>query len=160
MGGVAFSKPRPLADGDSLEGFHCGLEFVDGWLSTRAKGARVAGSAVVYVSFAGDKLAGFYTLSSQSISRGGTRGWLSRNAPEQIPVILLGMLGVDQSFQGQGLGRNLLLDAAKRAIAVSGEIGAKALVVDPADDKARKLYESCGFRGIPGSKRMFAKLVS
>ena len=160
MGGVAFSKPRPLESGDSLEGFSCGLDIVDNWLHTRAKGARAAGSAVVYVSYAANKLAGFYTLSSQSMYRHDARGWLSRNVPQQIPIILLGMLGVDQSLQGMGLGRNLLLDASKRACAVSGVIGAKALVVDPATETARKLYESCGFRAIPGSTRMFAKLTS
>jgi ribosomal protein S18 acetylase RimI-like enzyme len=90
--------------------------------------------------------------------RGNTRGWLARNAPQQILVILLGMLGVDERFQGMGLGRNLLLDASQRAAAISETIGARALVVDPASDAARRLYESCGFRSIPDSDRMFAKL--
>lgn len=93
------------------------------------------------------------------MSRHDARGWLARNAPQQIPVILLGMMGVDKDFQGEGLGRNLLLDASKRALAVSAEIGAKALVVDPADEHARGLYLHCGFREIPGSGRMFARLV-
>ena len=158
MGTVVFSRPRPLEDADNIEGFSCGVELVDDWLHLRAKTARRAGSAVVYVSYAGERLAGFYTLSTQSISRGKTRGWLARNAPQQIPVILLGMLGVDKEYQGKGLGRNLLLDASKRAKAVSETIGARALVVDPADDSARRLYEACGFRDMPGTDRMFAKL--
>ena len=158
MGSIEFSRPRPLDDADDIAGFSCGVELVDNWLQSRAKAARRAGSAVVYVSYAGKRLAGFYTLSSQSVSRGKTRGWLARNAPQQIPVILLGMLGVDREYQGKGLGRNLLLDASKRAKAVSETIGARALVVDPVDDSARKLYEACGFRDIPGTERMFAKL--
>ena len=51
--------------------------------------------------------------------------------PAQIPVILLGMLGVDKRYQGEGFGRDLLLDAVHRAGYVSEQVGAKALIVDP-----------------------------
>lgn len=105
-------------------------------------------------------LAGFYTLSSQSMARSGVGGWLARNAPSQIPVILLGMLGVDARWHGEGLGHSLLVDAAQRSSAVAQSIGARALVVDPADDSARAFYVRHGFRPIPGSNRLFAKLSS
>lgn len=158
MGGLAFTKPRPLVGSDVLDGFESGLPVVDEWVRSHARKARDAGTAVVYVSFTDGLLAGFYTLSSQSLVRSDVRGWLSRNVPEQIPVILLGMLGVDRRFQGRGLGRNLLLDASKRALAVSEAIGARELIVDPANDAARSFYRSYGFREISGSDRMFAKL--
>lgn len=158
MGGLEFTRPRPLEETDSLDDFSCGLPLVDEWVRRHARTARKAGTAVMYVSFSGDRLAGFYTLSSQSMLRSDVRGWLSRNAPEQIPVILLGMLGVDERFQGRGLGRNLLLDASKRALSVSESIGARALLVDPASEAAASLYRSCGFREVPGSDRMFARL--
>lgn len=158
MGELAFTKPRPLEDEDVLDGFCCGLPMVDEWVQRRARTARKAGTAIMYVSFSGDTMAGFYTLSSQSMIRSDVRGWLSRNAPDQIPVILLGMLGVDERFQGHGLGKNLLLDASKRALSVSQTIGARALVVDPASEAAASLYRSCGFRDVPGSSRMYARL--
>ena len=159
MGELAFTKPRPLNDADVLEGFSCGVSVVDSWLQKHARKARVAGTAVVYVSFSHDMLAGFYTVSAQPLNRSDVRGWLSRNAPEQIPVILLAMLGVDRHFQSDGLGHNLLLDASKRAIAASEAIGARALVVDPVNKSAANLYRSCGFRNIPGSNRVFANFV-
>ena len=132
--------------------------MVDGWVLHHARTVRRAGTAVVYVSFCRDRLAGFYTLSSQSMLRSDARGWLSRNSPAQIPVILLGMLGVDERFQGRGLGRNLVLDASKRALSVSEAIGARALVVDPAGEGAARPYRSCGFCEILGSDRMYARL--
>lgn len=129
------------------------------WVARRARTAREAGTAVVYVTFQGSALAGFYTLSAQSISRDEARGWLARNAPTQIPVILLGMLRVDCRYQGQGLGHDLLLDAVRRTRLIAEQIGARALVVDPIDEHARSFYMRYGFRDIPGLSRMFAKLV-
>ena len=155
---MSFTRPRILRDEDSLTGFCSGVGLVDDWLDHRARGARAAGTAVVYVTFCEDVLAGFYTLSVQSVTRAETSGWIARNAPQQIPVILLGMLGVDQRFQGRGLGRDLLLDAVHRSELVSEQIGARALVVDPVDAAAHGFYARYGFRNMPGSARMFAKL--
>lgn len=159
MGGLTFTVPRPLEATDSLDGFSCGISLVDTWLQTRARNARAAGTAVVYVSYdMRGHLAGFYTLSAHSLERCATRGWMARNAPEQIPGILLGMLGVDMSFQGMHLGSNLLLDAVHRAMAVADTIGARALLVDPIDDASRAFYAHHGFKQLPESSRMYAKL--
>ncbi len=165
MGVAKFTRPVHLEEGMALEGFSSGQPFVDGWLATRATKARQRGSAVVYVSHrAGTDVraeppAGFYTLSSASIDRdliGG--GWLKRNAPSEVPVILLGVLGVDSRYQGSGLGRMLLRDASARAVAIAGDIGAKALVVDPVDEEAAAFYARNGFERIPGLGRMFVQL--
>lgn len=158
MGALGFGKPRILRADDRVEGFRCGSPVVDEWVARRARTAREAGTAVVYASFLGGELAGFYTLSAQSVVRAEVSGWLARNAPAQVPVLLLGMLGVDERWQGAGLGRDLLLDAVRRAELVAGQIGARALVVDPVDDAARAFYTKYGFRPVPGSARMFAKL--
>lgn len=158
MGAIAFSVPRILRAEDNVDGFECGVARIDEWVAARARKAKRAGTAVVYGTFYEGALAGFYTLSAQSVTRSDTSGWIARNAPEQIPVILLGMLGVDVRFQGQGLGRDLLLDAVHRADMVSEQIGARALVVDPVDGQARAFYERYGFRTMPGTCRMFAKL--
>lgn len=159
MGCLELTVPRPLKEDDDVSGFCCGIDLVDSWANRYAASARRNGTAVVYASFCGSQVAGFYSLSSQSIARKDASGWISRNAPLQIPVILLGMLGVDKRFQGHGLGRDLLLDAARRSLAISSTLGARALVVDPADDNARAFYKKYGFEPLPGTDRMFAKLV-
>lgn len=158
MGPLGFTAPRALQEDDPVEGFSCGSPLIDDWVAVRAKGARRAGTAVVYASFYKGHLAGFYTLSAQSVVRGETSGWITRNAPKNIPTILLGMLGVDQRYQGEGLGHDLLLDAARRAQLVAEQIGARALIVDPLDEGARSFYRRYGFRDMPGTGRMFAKL--
>ena len=161
--GVAgkFTKPEQLAEGAGLGGFHSGLAVVDSWAEKHAHLAKKRGTAVVYVSHTADrsKVAGFYTLSSHSVERefiGG--GWLKRNAPEQVPAVLLGMLGVEEGCQGEGLGSALLADAIARSLGIADAIGARALVVDPADERARSFYERHGFAQIPGTDRMYLPL--
>lgn len=156
---AGFEKPRKLTDDDCLQDFHCGVSVVDDWVKRRAKTAEKNGTAVVYVVCCDGQVAGLYSLSAHAVVRDEVAGgWLRRNAPESIPAVLLGMLGVDQRFQGQNLGSSLLGDAMARALSVAQQIGAKALLVDPVDDTARSFYEKYGFREVPGQRRMFISL--
>ena len=65
--------------------------------------------------------------------------------PEPVPVILLGQLAVDRHYQGMGLGIDLLIDAGKRALVASEVIGARALIVQALDERAKTFYERSGF---------------
>lgn len=159
--GGAFTRPEQLAANASLKGFNSGLDVVDSWATNHAHAAKRRGTAVVYVSYAAGRPipAGFYALSSHSVVRAEVAGgWLRRNAPEQVPAILLGMLGVDRRFQGMGLGSALLADAIERSLGIADAIGSKALVVDPASDDARRFYTKHGFAPIPGTDRMYLPL--
>lgn len=66
--------------------------------------------------------------------------------------------GVDEKFKGLGLGASLLKDAIENALKISALAGARALVVDPVDDKAAAFYEHFGFATLPGTNRMALKL--
>lgn len=160
MGEIAdFEAPRKITESEDLSQFSCGITEIDEWAHKRAKTAEKNGTAVVYVSCSENTVAGLYSLSAHSVVRdevGG--GWLRRNTPESIPVVLLGMLGVDARFQKRGLGSSLLGDAIRRSVLVSQQIGAKALLVDPVDDAAKSFYSHYGFREIPGQSRMFISL--
>ena len=158
---VGFTRPRRIGPGDDLSGFRCGRDQLDSWLVRHALNALDRGTAVTYVTMDGEGvLAGFYSLSANSVSRGDVHGgWLARNTPEQIPVILLGRLAVDLRHQGEGLGAMLLRDAVERSLSTSAQIGARALVVDPLDEEAAGFYERYGFSHLRDTTRMFAKLV-
>lgn len=153
-----FTAPRRLGPLDDLDGFTCGELVIDTWLQRHARHAFKRGTAVAYVTLddAG-RLAGFYSLSAHSMDRNAMTRWLARNAPEQVPVILLGMLGVAVGHQGEGLGRQLLLDAYHCARQAAKTIGARALVVDPLNDEAAGFYASLGFERVPESDRLFAR---
>lgn len=156
--GLDILKPRLIADGDDVRGFTCGDDEIDDWVRRYAHRSAMIGSAAVYVSFMGGELAGFYTLSAASVERASARGWLARNSPLQVPVILLGRLEVREGCQGRDIGRLLLIDALRRSRDVSLQIGAKALVVEPLNDAVRGFYLANGFREIAGEGKLFAKL--
>ena len=150
-----FSAPRKLLESDDVRDFISGVDVVDAWVHRRAHRSMRQGTAVVYVVYSGRIIAGLYALSAHSVLRTDVEGGrLKRNSPEHISAILLGMLGVDVHFQGQGLGASLLRDAILRSVEVSGQIGARALLVDPANSEASAFFAILGLRnwgGQPGS---------
>lgn len=155
---TSFTKPRKLLTDDKITGFDCGLPIVNDWLAKHYRTSNKQRTAVVYATFDGNALAGFYTLSAYSMTHEQASGWLRRNSPDPIPVILLGMLGVDMRYQTLHVGSQLLRDAILRAVSAAEIIGARALVVEPATDRAVTFYEHYGFRHINDSTMMFIPL--
>lgn len=156
---TGFTKPRQLPVGVGVKGFCCGAEAVDRWVVEHSASARRRGTAVIYVSYCGDRVAGFCTLSTHSVMRSDVSGgWFVRNSPDQVPAVLLGMMGVDEEFKGQGLGAALLRDAIFNAMKIADLAGAKALIVDPVDGSSRGFYEHFGFTELARTNRMALKL--
>jgi predicted GNAT family N-acyltransferase len=61
---------------------------------------------------------------------------------------LIGRIAVDQSVQGQGLGAFLLVDALRRSLQISEQVGIRAVEVDALDDSAKRFYLKFGFRSL------------
>jgi GNAT superfamily N-acetyltransferase len=74
---------------------------------------------------------------------------IRRNMPDPVPVIVLARLAVDQKAQGQKLSPTLLRDAIKRAVAVSGDAGVRAVLVHAINERAKGFYEHYGFQASP-----------
>ena len=70
-------------------------------------------------------------------------------------MILLGRLAVDYRFQGNGVGKLLLIDSLKRCHETSKSIGAFAVIVDPLDNNAERFYHKYGFIKLEDSGKMF-----
>ena len=66
-------------------------------------------------------------------------------APQILVVPLIGRLAVDRSAHGRGLGRMLLADAVKRTVAAGESVAMHALIVDAANEDAKRFYERFGF---------------
>lgn len=101
---------------------------------------------------------GFYTLSNSNISVHLVPFEFRKKLPPAytyIPTALIGRLAVDLKFQGQGLGKLILVDALKRAYILSLQMGSFAVVVDPIDHEAELFYQKYGFIKLPESGKMF-----
>ena len=128
--------------------FSCGLPELDRYLSRQAGQDVRRRIARVFVCTAGggDAVLGFYTLSALSIELSSLPEELSRKLPRHpVPCVLLGRLAVDRSAHGRGVGRMLLADAVRRAVAAGETVAMHAMIVDAANDSAKRFYEGFGF---------------
>src|SRR5258708_6922034 len=75
-----------------------------------------------------------------------------------IPVILLGQLGVDMAFQGRGYGALLLMDAQARVHEISRKTGVRAMMLDARTERLAQWYERHGFSRFTAQLRMFKSI--
>ena len=141
------TRPRPIAVGDPVEQFDCGNEALNAWLTTRALRNEKSGDSRTFVTIDTDtgQIAGYYSLAAWAVSHddvGG--GWLKRNAPDPISVVLLGRLATSLDARGLGIGRDLLADALANATIGARVMGARALVAEAIDDGAAQWYAKQG----------------
>jgi GNAT superfamily N-acetyltransferase len=133
--------------------FSCGNEHIDAYLKNHAlpNHKRGIAKAVVAVSLDAQEVAGFYTLSAASVERDSLPKKEGRGLPNYpVPAVLIGQLGVDQRFQGQGLGKLLVLHAFKSAVEASQLVGIRVILIevdpeDPLRETNLQRYQKWGF---------------
>jgi GNAT superfamily N-acetyltransferase len=141
--------PEPLGAQHGIEHFSNGRHAsLDEWLRQRARASEGL-SARTYVTCAADpvnKVVGYYAISTAAAHRVALpSAKLRRGMPEEIPLLLLGRLAVDATFQGQGLGAALLADALRRCAAASVIAGVRGVLAYAIDDEAVRFYLRHGF---------------
>jgi uncharacterized protein (DUF1778 family)/predicted GNAT family N-acyltransferase len=117
-------------------------------LSQQAWEDFLGGDSRTYVSLDLDsgEIAGYCSLAAWSVAHADTGGgWLARNAPEPVSVVLLGRLAVAIQAQGLGLGRDLVADALANARVGAAVLGARALVAEAIDKRGERFYARLGF---------------
>ena len=128
--------------------FDCGEEALNRYFQTQAtqdSRRRIANCFVAIDSVLGN-IAGYYTLSSASIPTLDLPEDVTSRLPRypSIPAVRIGRLAVDKRFQGHGLGKALLADAAIKTI--SATPASFALIVDAKNEQAVEFYQHHGFR--------------
>ncbi len=139
------TRPRPLAAGDSCEGFDCGNPELDTWLRARAWQNELAGASRTFVITAESRIVGYYALTVGSLEHAKSPGKVRRNMPDPVPVAILARLAVDRSLQGEGWGGDLLSNAVARTLLAAETFGIRALLVHAISENARAFYERYSF---------------
>jgi GNAT superfamily N-acetyltransferase len=158
-----FTEPVALEPAHDIGAFDCGRPELTSWLKERALRAaesetartfvvcREAGRVVAYFSLAAGAVAHVHAETRERAPRR-----LRQNAPDPVPVIILGRLAVDRSEQGRGLGSALVSEAMRRAVQASSLIGARALLVHALDAPLVAYYQSLGFTPFsPASRTLY-----
>lgn len=143
------SAPAPLCSDHETTRFNCGNDTLNDWLIKRALKNQDSGASRTFVINSNGRVIGYYALASGSVERLAAPGSIARNMPEPVPVVVLGRLAVDVDFQGHRLGAALLKDAMLRTLAVSHEVGIRAMLVHAISDEAKQFYRRYGFQESP-----------
>jgi GNAT superfamily N-acetyltransferase len=146
----ALIAPRPIRADDDLSAFECGEPDLDDYLRKRALANHVRGIARCFIiKPRGGPVVGYYALATASVQRNDALSSMKRNAPAEVPVILLARLAVDRKTQGQGVGKVLLRDAIRRTLQVADQVGVRALLVHALHEDARNFYLRFDFEPSP-----------
>jgi GNAT superfamily N-acetyltransferase len=135
------SAPIPLTADHDLSDFDCGVPVLNEWLRQRALKNESRFSRT-YVVCDGSRVAAYYCISAGAVDRTAAPGKLRRNAPDSIPISVIGRLAVSKAYAGKGLGGDLLADALRRIALASRTIGIGAVLVQAKDDDAKRFYLS------------------
>ena len=143
------SAPEKLRPDHDLSSLDSGTPVLDDWLRRRALPNQESGASRTYVVCAGRRVVGYYALAAGAIAQGEATGRTRRNMPDPVPVMVIGRLAIDSSFQGRGFGRALLRDAVLRTLQAADIAGIRAILVHAISEDAKRFYERCGFQPSP-----------
>jgi GNAT superfamily N-acetyltransferase len=142
---------RRLNSTHDRSAFDCGQPALDDWLKVRAGQFDRRDLSRTFVASRPDAklVLGYYAISTHRVVHDVLPAAEAKGLPRlDVPVVLIGRLAVDRSVQGQGLGALLLVDALRRSVQISDQVGIRAVEVDALDDAARNFYLKFGFRSL------------
>jgi len=131
-----------------LKTFDCGSVMVNTFARKSLKKRVKKHFSQAYVLLEEDSFVGFYTLDTFSIVKESFQVEEKPTAlPPHVPVVKIGMLGVSEHLQGNGVGKRLLRDAFLKVIQISKLAGCAGIYL-LAEKDAVAFYEKLGFVSI------------
>lgn len=138
----SLTAPEPINQNHDLSAFDCGEPALNDWLRQRALKNESRFSRT-YVVCRDRVVIAYFCISAGAIKRSEAPAKLRRNAPDNVPVSIIGRLAVDKDHAGRGLGADLLSDALRRIASASQTIGIGAVMVQAKDESAKCFYLRC-----------------
>ncbi len=148
--------PTPITPAHETGAFSCRHVSLDDWLKNNALKAE-GRTARTYVVTEGPRLVvGYYCLATGAVAREGAPGRVRRNAPDPVPIAVIGRLAVAKHYERRGIGSGMLQDALRRVLQISEAVGCTAVFVHAIDGDACTFYTRFGFVEFPSdSKTLF-----
>lgn len=153
--------------------FASGVPQVDRYLKETASRLMKGGTARVFVMVAPqrpEEILGFYSINAHSVQGVDLPKRYQRIVlgDGSLPAAFIGMIGVAERAQGQGIGSRLLVDALGGAFQASQRIGTAMVLLDILDcgnpdavTRRQRLYASFGFQSLPSQPlRMFVPMAT
>lgn len=139
---------EPIGKAHKRDSFDCGEAALNDYLRRHARKNHERGASKTVLAIAdADRttIVGYYSLSPASVAYARVPDEARRGLGRyEVPAFRLGRLAVSRPLQGQGLGGQLLLAAARRCILAAVEIGGTALLIDAKTSRAAAWYETYG----------------
>lgn len=151
MSGIAgdIGAPERLTATHDVSAFDCGIPDLNDWLKKRALPNEESGASRTYVVCSAGRVVGYYALATGGVALATAPGRVRRNMPDPLPVMIVGRLAVERSWQGRSLGRSLLRDAVLRTMQAAEIGGIRAILVHAISEDAKRFYERHGFTASP-----------
>lgn len=141
-------REQPISRNHDRKNFDCGNKDLNEYVQRYARQNHVSGGAKTFVAVSPSdpsRVLGFYTISPGALDYSQAPSELTKKLGRyDIPIFRLGRLAVDLLVQGKGLGGDLFLAAAERALKVASEIGGAAIIIDAKDETAANWYSRFG----------------
>ena len=132
--------------------FSCGFQPIDNFFKKSLSEQTKQSLIVAYVAVADGRVVGFYTLSAHMVQADVAQTLLGRTRSPSVPAWYIKAVAVDLEWQGRGIGNALMIDAMRRAAALSEQAGAAAIVLDVLRDdgfeRRLQFYKALGFKPI------------
>jgi GNAT superfamily N-acetyltransferase len=154
---------KPLDPAIGRAAFCCGNTRIDNFFRNNSRKQHEAHRVRVYVAYYENEPIGYYYLVAathppEKVSAEAIKDYGRVSA---TPCVYLGMIGVHESSQGNGVGKILMLHAMNKTLEVASLIGIYALTLTAIDEDTANRYERWGFtRFIDGELDMFIPLTT
>jgi len=137
---------RLLRGSDNRSSFRSGDPDLDGFFQKYAGQNQFRHQiGATYVAVEGNRIAGYATVAPGQMEIEALPAAQRKKLPRYpLPILRLARLAVDESFQGRGLGRQLLRFVLGLAVRMAGDFGCLGVVVD-AKPGAVSFYAQFGF---------------
>jgi len=147
-------KIKPLTKAFNRVKFQSGFSELDGYLKKTARqhdSKNISKTFVIIDDEKEDDILGFYTLCACEVISEKMPQKYAKKYPEKVSAIKLARLAVEKKSQRQGLGGLMMVDAFKKTLSVSEQIGVVGFFVDAKTDEAKHYYLQYGFIELPGN---------